>query len=564
MRFSLPVFLSLGLAVGVSAGENPKDATRSLGDLSHVGTVHLQSSCAPAAQKELERGVALLHSFFYEEARRVFGQAATLDAGCAMAHWGVAMTLWHPIWAPPNEDEEREGRAAIAQAKAIGGRTQVERGFIAALDAFYNTTPGQPGEPTQSCHGIGGGDHASRAAAYETAMAKLAASFPDDVEVATFHALALLGTAPPSDRTLARQARAAETLERFYARHPKHPGIIHYLIHAYDYPPTAQKGLAYARAYAEIAPWVPHVQHMPAHIFTRLGMWPEVIQSNLASAAAARQYAGQHHPGSTSFDELHALDYLVYGYLQTAQDAKAREVLGQVTAVKKTHPEVDFAVAYATGAIPARHALERRKWDEAAALPEMTQPSWARYPFGAGHLLFARGLGAARMGRVEDARRQVARLTELANGMTEPRVQYFAKQAQMQVRVLEGWVAFAEKRNAEAERILREAADTDDALGKHPVSPGSILPAREILADFLSDTGRSAEALREYEGVLKLYPGRLNALAGAGRAAEKAGDTEAARRYYGALVAMVAADADRAEVAAARAFMKEHPARASR
>jgi tetratricopeptide (TPR) repeat protein len=546
------------------AGPAPADAPKTLGDLSHVGTVELKTSCSPAAQSGVERGAALLHSFFYEESRRVFTEAASLDPKCAMAHWGVAMTLWHPLWAPPSDEEQQAGRDAIARAKAIGGGTEIERGYIAALDAFYSTPAGAPGEATQSCHGLGGGDHAARAAAYEAAMAKLESAFPADLEVATFHALALLATAPPSDRTLARQTRAAETLERLYAQHPTHPGIIHYLIHAYDFPSTAQKGLTAARAYAQIAPWVPHVLHMPAHIFTRLGMWPDVIQSNLASAAAARQYAAAHHPDAASFDELHALDYLVYGYLQTAQDARAREVLDHVKAVKKTHPEVDFAVAYATGAIPARYALERRQWADAAALPDTTQPSWARYPFGAGHVVFARGLGAARIGHVDDARRAVTQLRTLADGMTDPRQEYFAKQAQMQVRVLEGWLAFAEKRPADAEKILREAADTDDALGKHPVSPGSILPAREILADFLVETQRFPDALREYDTVLKLYPRRLNALAGAGRAAEKAGDVTAARRYYEQIATMAAADAVRPEVAAARAFLAKNPERASR
>jgi tetratricopeptide (TPR) repeat protein len=331
--------------------------------------------------------------------------------------------------------------------------------------------------------------------------------------------------------------------------------VIHYLIHGYDYPKVAARGLPAAREYAAIAPWVPHALHMPSHIFTRLGMWNDVIASNLASTDAARQYAASHHPQAASFEELHALDYMIYGYLQRGDDRRAAEVLATAQAVRATVPAVDFAAAYATGAVPARYALERRQWAEAAALVEPSSASFATYTFGAAHIAFARALGAARAGRAQEAHQALARLEELAKGMTDPRQQYFARQAGMQLTAVRGWIAFADGRADEAERLLREAADADDTLGKHPVSPGSLLPAREMLADFLLERGRVKEALVEYEACLKLNPGRLNSLYGAGNAAERAGEKDTARRHYEALAAMVAKDATRPEVDHARAFL---------
>jgi tetratricopeptide (TPR) repeat protein len=498
-----------------------------------------------------------LHSFFYEEARRFFTEVAGRDPKCAMAQWGVAMTLWHPLWTPPSPEEMADGRQAIGKAQALGGKTELERAYIAALAAFYGApAAGGSGEVGVSCHGAtGGGDHPARAAAYTAALEKLHAARPDDVEVSTFYALALLGSALPSDRTLKNQSRATEILEPFFAKHPRHPGIVHYLIHGYDYPPVAEKGLAAAKAYAEVAPWVPHVLHMPAHIFVRLGMWGDVIQSNLASADAARQYAARSNPDATSFDELHALDYLIYGYLQTAQDDAARDVMERTVRVRRTHPEVDFAASYALGAVPARYALERKQWADAAALVVPSLPTLAKIPTGTGHIAFARALGAARAGRPEEARKSMAELEAVANAMTDPRQQYFGRQATMQLLVVKGWLAAAEGRPEEAERLLREAADTDDALGKHPVSPGTILPSRELLADFLLERGRAKEALAEYGACLKLNPRRFNSVYGKGRAAESLGDRDLARASYAELLAMSAPEAARPEVVHARTFI---------
>ena len=563
--FRAPLTSLVAIAVVLAGGAARASAAAqpALGDLRAVGSVALRSSCGADAQRGIERATALLHSFFYEEARRGYEAVAAKEPGCALAHWGVAMSYWHPIWTPPSADERAAGVAAIARARAAGGKTDVERGLIGALAAYYGDPQPNPGasadQVAQSCHGLtGGADHAARAAAYEKSLAPLYAANPKDVEVASFYALALMATATPGDPALANPRRAAEILEPFYAANPNHPGVMHYLIHAYDYPPLAAQGLKAAQAYSKVAPWVPHVLHMPSHIFTRLGMWNDVIASNQASADAARQYAKSRHPAATSFEELHALDYLVYGYLQRGDDRRAREVLAATQAVRATFPAADFAAAYAIGAVPARFALERRQWAEAAALVEPNgSESLQVYTFGAAHFAFARALGASRSGRVPEARAAMARLEALATGMKDPRQQYFARQAAMQLVAVKGWVASAEGRQDEAEKLLREAADTDDALGKHPVSPGSLLPAREMLADFLLERGRPKEALAEYERCLTTSPGRLNSLYGAGFAAERAGEREAARRHYAALATMVAADADRPEVAHARQFVAD-------
>ncbi|HEY6552355.1 MAG TPA: hypothetical protein VI669_03325 [Vicinamibacteria bacterium] len=551
--------LALVLVVGWAAPIVAADQAPVIGDLRKTGTVKIATSCAPAAQEGMAQATALLHSFFYDEARRVFEEAAKRDPKCAMAQWGISMTYWHPLWTPPSPEEMAAGRQAISKAQALGGRTALERGYIAALAEFYGapSVPGAAsGEVGLSCHGAtGGGDHPARAIAYEKALGRLHAQHPKDVDAATFHALSLLASASPTDKTLKNQLQATQILEPLWAKNPSHPGIVHYLIHGYDFPPVAEKGLAAAKAYADIAPWVPHALHMPAHIFTRLGMWSDVIDSNLASADASRQYAARAHPDATSFEELHALDYMVYGYLQTGQDAKAKAVVDRIRAVRKTNPEVDFAASYAMGAVPARYALERRQWAEAAALVDPPLTTWMKLPLGAGHLAFARALGAARAGRVDDARRAITQLEQVAAVLTEPRQQYFGKQAAMQVGVVKGFLAEALGRSAEAEKLLREAADSDDLLGKHPVSPGTLLPSRELLADFLLAKGRAKEALAEYEACLKVNPRRFNTVSGAARAAEAGGDVATARRYYTELLAIVTPDATRPEVAHARAYL---------
>jgi tetratricopeptide (TPR) repeat protein len=556
---SLIIALSAGLLAPAPGRAAP--APPALGDLSKVGAVRFPTTCDPAVQQEFERGLALLHSFFYEEARRVFTSVAEKDPECAIAWWGIAMSHWHPIWTPPDSTELALGRAAVARALAAGKKDDRERAYIKAIQAYYEgldepVIAGAPAAVEQSCHGPRTADAKGRAACFLREIEQVASHHPEDTEAAAFLALALLGTAPPGDPALANQKRAAGILEARYAERPDHPGLAHYLIHSYDYPPLADKGLKAADAYAAMAPWVPHALHMPSHIYSRLGMWEENNAANRASAEAARAYAASHHPGAASFEELHALDYLIYGHLQAGQDREAKRVLARLGEIRKTHPETDFAVGYAFGAMPARYALERRQWKEAAGLVMPPMPFWSRLPFAEGHIVYARAVGAARSGDLAAATAAAARLGELSASATDPRFRYFSDQMELQRQAALGLVALARGEREEAIRVLRAAAVREDSLGKHPVSPGAILPIRELLAETLLEGGRAADALAEFEAVLTIYPRRFNAVAGAARAAAAAGKDDAARRHYGELVALAKkGDGTRPELKAAAEYL---------
>jgi tetratricopeptide (TPR) repeat protein len=528
--------------------------TPALGDLGRVGTVDFPTSCSAQAQPEFVRGVALLHSFFYEEARRVFTVAATKDPGCAMAYWGVAMTWYHPIWAPPTADDVKAGIAAVEKAESIAKVTPRERDYIAAIAAFYRAAKENASGPVgMSCHGPT--DYGTRRASFTQAMEKLHAQYPDDVEAAAFYALSLIKSSP-TPAEVPTLLEAAAILEPLFKAHPNHPGAVHYLIHAYDYPTLATKGLTAADHYASIAPWVPHALHMPSHIYTRLGMWQKSITANAASAEAAREYEAKYHPGAANAQELHALDYLAYGYLQTAQDAKAREVAAHLATIKKTVPEVDFAVAYAGGAIPARLALERQAWAEAVALTPPNPRFVEKFPFDAAHVEFARALGCVRTKDLEGARKASARIQQLHDASSDPGYAYFRRQLELQQLAVKGWIAWGEGRSDEAIAFLRYAADEEEALGKHPVSPGAILPVRELLGDLYLELNRPGDALAAYEQSLTLNPERYRAIAGAARAAERAAKAGTAREYYTKLLELAKpGDGTRPEIAQARAYL---------
>ena len=560
-----PVFLAAVLsgallASGTSAGAAPA-ATPTLGDISKVGSVHFPTTCDPAVQKEFERGLALLHSFFYDEARRVFTSVAEKDPQCAMAQWGIAMTYWHPLWTPPDSTELAAGRAAAGRALAATKQDEREKGYIKAIQAYYEglaepVIPAAPAAAEQSCHGPRPADARGRAACYLREMEQVASHHPEDTDASAFLALALLSTAPPGDPALANQKRAAGILETWYAQQPAHPGLAHYLIHSYDFPPLATKGLPAANAYAAMQPWVPHALHMPSHIYTRLGMWEENIASNRASAEASRAYAAIHHPGAATQEELHALDYMMYGHLQQGQDREAKRALDLLGGIRKTRPEVDFAIGYAFGAMPARYALERRQWKEAASLSIPAMPFWAKLPFAEGHVAYARAVGAAKSGDLAAAQAAADRLKELSASSKDPRFRYFADQMELQRQAALGLIALAGGKKDEALAILRAAASKEDSLGKHPVSPGAILPIRELLAEALIDCGKPAEALVEYEASLAIYPRRFNGVAGAARAAAAAGKPEVARQYYQDLVALAGkGDGTRPELRTANDYL---------
>jgi tetratricopeptide (TPR) repeat protein len=531
-------------------------ATPEPGDLRAAGEIHFPVSCAPGLEEKFSRGVALLHSFFYEEARRIFTEVAEDDPKCAMAQWGIAMTWWHPIWTPPTPDEMKAGMAAIDKATAIASGSDRERRFIAALNSYYHTPDSAAPAPVgQSCHGpVGPRD---RVVAYEKAMRDLFEHYPDDFEVETFYALARLsvGYATPNDTSLSNQRAAAEILEKLWSKNRNHPGVAHYLIHSYDYPALAARGLAAAKAYGSIAPWVPHALHMPSHIFTRLGMWDESIEANRASADASRAYAAKRHRDATEAEELHALDYMAYSYLQEGQDKKTKEIVDFAATVRKTNPELEFSGAYALAAIPARFTLERNDWKAAAELPIPAVPHWSSFPFMEALIEYAHALGHAHIGQLAEARAAIERMRQLREATTDPKFDYFKKHLDLQMKAASAWVAYGEDRKDEAANLLRGAADAEDSLGKHPVSPGALVPAREQLGSLLLELGRAKEAQQEFEAELKIYPARFQGLYGAARAAQQNGDKETARRYYVKLAGQtVKADGSRPELAGVRAY----------
>ena len=509
------------------------------------GLVRLEISCVPEVEEDFQTALALLHSFFYEESRRRFHEITERDPECGMAWWGVAMTYYHPLWAPPTPDEMTAGIAAVEKANALGVKTELERGFIEAIDAYFRSFDepidySDPKAVEMSCHGPRA--HGARAGAFSDRIARLREDFPDNLEVQIFYSLSLLSTAPSTDKNYENQLLATAILEPLFETNPQHPGIAHYIIHAYDYPALAARGLIAARQYDDVAPWVPHALHMPSHIYTRLGMWEDSIESNVASAAAAREYTGQYFDGAVWYDELHALDYLVFAYLQTAQDEKAAETMEYVQNVER-FKDPNFAAAYAVAAIPARYTLERRRWKEAARLtvvhPEVVSP----FPFAMAHTDFARAVGGARSGQLEVARAGLAGLAELQATLTEPKFQYWVGQIEIQRLAAAGWIARAEGDDAEAERLLRASVELEAQAGTHPVTPGQILPANEQLGDLLLELERPEEALAEYEASLAAFPERFCSRYGAGLAAEQAGKHDAARTHYEALLRM-AGDGD--------------------
>jgi len=509
-----------------------------------LGVVHFPVSCSEEAQRRFARATALLHSFWYDEAAKAYADVLAADPSCGMAHWGVAMSYYHPIWAPPAPDELSKGSQAAQRAKAAAPamKTERERAYVAAVAAFYD--------------GAQSADHRTRALRFEKALEAVARDHPGDHEAAVFHALALLGTALPTDKTYANQKKAAAILTKVLPDEPEHPGVAHLIIHSYDYPELAELGLDAARAYAKIAPSSPHALHMPSHIFTRLGLWDESIASNLASAASAKAHVEKTLPGAASFDQLHALDYLEYAHLQEGDDARARAVLEQVSAAQKFDLP-NFAAAYCLAAVPARYALERRSWKEAAALT--VRPAgfpWKTFPYAEAIVHFARSMGAARSGDVAAARQALARLDAIHGILQSSKDVYWAGQVDIQRKAAAGWIAHAGGKDDEALALLRSASELEDKTDKHPVTPGPVLPAREQLGDLLLELGKPAEALKEYEASNRISPNRFNGLLGAGRSAEKAGDAAKARELYGKLVVLGSvAQGGRPVLAEAQAYL---------
>jgi hypothetical protein len=510
-----------------------------------LGTLSFTTSCTADANVLFQQGLGWLHSFEYEQAARLFSRAADADSLCAIAHWGIAASYYHPLWSPPSAGELEKGRTSLAKARAAGAKSQREQDYIAALGAFYDNSDQL--------------DHGSRALAYSNALEQLNRQYPDDREAAVFYALSLVAIgAMDADPKFARERAAGAILNKVLAEEPNHPGVAHYLIHSFDYPQLAELALPAARRYAGIAPASPHAQHMPSHIFVRLGLWDEAIKSNIASEAAARAMAKEQGLPDSSSERLHAMDYLAYAYLQKGQDADAQRVLTELNAIQRADPPV-FSVAYAATAIPARLLLERRMWAEAASLElqdnvlqlaPLDQFRWAK-----AHIHFARAVGAARTSDVPQAREELTNLIALEQSIAVPAGSYdWRTQVAIERQIAQAWLAHAEGREDEAIQLMRAAAELDDATEKHPVTPGAILPAREQLGELLIELNQPTKALAEYEASLMRAPGRLASLYGAARAAKLAGDTTKARSYWSQLTDLTASgDESRLEVKEARA-----------
>jgi tetratricopeptide (TPR) repeat protein len=523
---------SFGIAVLVATGITFGQPAVGQVDVKKLGKVHFETSCKPEAQKLFDEAMLYQHSFWCRASQKVFEDALKADPECAIAYWGVALSLLYNPHAPPPPANLPLGFAAIEKGKAIGAKTQRERDYVDALGAMYADYEKV--------------DHRTRLLAYAKAMEALAQRYPNDDEAQIHYALALNTSASPADKTYANQLKGAAILEPIAKRQPQHPGVAHYLIHLYDYPPIAEKGLDAARRYAKIAPAAPHAQHMPSHIFTRVGYWKESIASNTDSARSARE--------GRDFDEqLHAMDYMVYAYLQLGQDKKAGAVVDEMNAVTGINP-ARFVSPYALAVSPARYMIERGDWKSAAELK--VRPSQFAYADAMTH--FARAIGAARSGNPEAAKADIAKLGELRDKLREAKDAYWSGQVDIQVQVASAWVLHSEGKHDDALKAMSAAADAEDKTEKHPVTPGVPKPARELYGVMLLERGMAKEALAAFEATLRKEPNRLGAYVGAAKAAEKSGDKAKARAYCEKIVA-IAGDADktRTEVAEARTFLKK-------
>jgi len=526
----LALYLGVGIALQVGAQATPTKPDQ-------LGQVNFPVSCSGEAQAKFHRAMALYHSFDWKRGKAAFDEIASLDPRCGMAHWGLAMIAGDNPFGWPVSLKLKEGAEAIQKAKEIGATTPRERDYIEALNTLYKDHATVP--------------HRQRALAYEQAMERLAATYADDVEAKILYGLAVSANHDLNDKTFARPLKAAGLLEPLFAAYPQHPAVAHYLIHSYDYPPIAQKGLEAAKRYSQIAPDAAHAQHMPSHIFTRVGAWRESVASNQMSVATAK--------GDTRYIP-HGWDYMVYAYLQMADDSGADKVGAEARAIR-TLNDSTFGEVFGVTAIPARLTLERGRWAEATTLelpPIVSEAGWKRFPQAEAINAFARALGEARSGDAAGARREIERLHTLQQALTERKLAYWAEQVEIQAQVATAWALHAEGKNEEALAAMRAAADHEDQTEKHVVTPGPIMPARELLGDLLMALGRPAEALPQYEASIAKEPNRFRGLYGAGLAAERSGDRSRARAHFEKLVALSAqSDGTRPELAHARQVLAQ-------
>ena len=510
---------------------------------SQLGSVKFEISCDDKLKKEFNLAMELLHSFEYEEAEKQFAKIIEADPQCAMAYWGVAMSNYHPLWTPPTAAELKKGKQVLDLARSIPNIPERESAYIRAIAMIYDDADKS--------------DLHTRSVQFMEAMDSMYRKYPDDKEAAILFALSLDAAADPADKSYANQKKAGEILNAVYPGEPNHPGIIHYIIHTYDYPGLAELALPAARKYAMVAPASSHALHMPSHIFTRLGLWDESVRSNLASTAAATCYAENTSIKGHWDEELHGLDYLEYAYLQKADDSLAKKVRDYLSTIETVYP-MDFKVAYAFAAIPARYTLERKDWSGAADLAVRPQYfPWNSYPWQEAIIHFARLLGMVHLNRMDSATMQLVILKKLRDTLMLQMDKYKVNQVNIQIQTAEAWMLFYAGKKQQALAQMQMAADKEDATEKHPVTPGEVIPARELLGDMLLLMGRNSEALTAYQANLKIRPNRFNALYGAGRAAEKSGNREEARKYYRVLSDQSAIHSNRPELISARLFLRD-------
>jgi len=481
--------------------------------------VHFETSCDAEVRDKFDHSITMLHSFEYPESSRIFREIIDAQPDCAMAYWGAAMSLWHPLWAPPSIAVLEQGMQVLTRAQQLE-TTQRERAYLDALREFFSSA-----DPTT---------HLDRARAHANAMARVYRSYyRSDPETAVFYALSLLASAEPRDKTYSNQFRSAGLLNWVRETQPNHPGVLHYTIHSYDFPGLAHLALSAATTYAEAAPDSAHAQHMPSHIFTRLGLWERSLSSNHDSTRSAAAYTKSANLSGHYDEGLHSIDYLMYALLQTARYQEAAALIETLGGITRTNTE-NFKVAYTYASTPARYVLERRAWDEAAELDLIREDfAWADFGFAKSIHHFARGIGSARTGKLAQAREEIAHIRRIQAAMPASTLTYWREQVQVHIDAISAWVLFAEDMQAQALAAARVAADLEDAVDKHPVTPGEVLPARELYADMLLEAGKPALALAEYESVLDNSPNRLNGLRGAARAADESGKPEIAARFRG-------------------------------
>jgi Tfp pilus assembly protein PilF len=530
----LALAATAAVAFATSATVGPLVSAASAQDADRqLGNVHFATSCNEVAQRRFDRAMRYQHSFWYRQSKELFENVLEADPGCGIAYWGIALSLWNNPHNPPPAPNLAPALAAVEKAKAVGANSERERDFINTLAVLYTDYDKI--------------DYRIRLQNYLKAMEALAAKYPDDDEAQILYAITLNVSASPADKTYANQLKGAAILEPIFRRQPQHPGVAHYLIHLYDYPAIADHGIDAARRYAGIAPAAPHAQHMPSHIFTRVGAWQDSISSNLASVKAAK---ADKEPS----DQLHGQDYLVYAYLQLAQDANARAVVDEMNQMPAANPDA-FAAWFAHAASPARYMVERGDWNGAAALP--VQPTKFAHVEAISH--FARAVGAARSGNAEPAQADIAKLAELRDKLREQKNAYWAEQVDIQHQIATAWLLHAQGKADEAAKTMSAAADAEDKTEKSPVTPGPLAPARELLGAMLLERGDVAGALAAFEATLRKEPNRFNAYAGAAMAAEKLGDKAKATAYYEKLVALAeGSTSDRPALAAARQYLAKN------